>query len=215
VIIDLLWFHLQMYESVPCRRLADFPSWSPLGWKGRALFPDYAQSVPNQLKIEFWQGGTYHHLHTRALEGINLRGLSSTHESKTLRISAHAVPFALEYTAYEWKFTRLAEKDWHLRVRVDENSNFFFKPAWDSPFDQVNEPKAGMCMVLDDLGSSTLVLFEHDGFYERRGFFDYMMIQYGDAFIRSDSGDSLVWGLDLQKQIPLLRIAKEQTFFLR
>jgi hypothetical protein len=212
VVIDLLWFHVGVNRR---RRLPDFPSWSPLGWKGRAWFPQYAQSVPNQLKIEFWQSGAYHPLHIRATEGVDLRGLSSTEESKTLRISAHTVPFALEYTAYGWESNLSFKQNWFLRVKVDEKSDFFFKPAWDSPYDHVNEPKSGMCMVLDDPVMSTLVLFEAGGCYERRGHLYRTNVQYGDSFIRSDNGDSVVWDSNLAEQVPLLRIAEMQTFLLR
>jgi hypothetical protein len=208
VVIDLLWFHVGVNRR---RRLPDFPSWSPLGWKGRARFPNYVQSVPNHLKIEFWQSGTYHPLHIRAIEGVDLRGLSSTEESKTLRISAHTVPFALEYTAYRWESNLSFKQDWFLRVNVNEKSDLFFKPAWDSPYDHVNEPKLGICMVLDDPESSILVLFENGGCYERRGYFDMTNMKYGDAFIRNDNGDSLLY----ERNSPLRRIVEMQTFLLR
>jgi hypothetical protein len=75
----------------------DFPSWSPIGWKGVLSFEEQSISVPAQLKVEIWRGGAYHDLFAPLVAHEDLHDLSSTDESKILRVVGHTLPFKLRH----------------------------------------------------------------------------------------------------------------------
>jgi hypothetical protein len=95
--VGLLWYHDSSNHKAPCRRLPDFPSWSPIGWKGVLSFEEQSISVSAQLKVEIWRGGAYHDLFAPLVAHEDLHDLSSTDESKILRVVGHTLPFKLRH----------------------------------------------------------------------------------------------------------------------
>jgi hypothetical protein len=165
--LGLFWYHPRKNPPSPCRRIEGFPSWSPVGWKGKVQFIPFALDGYSATTIQFWQAGMHHRLHTRVLEGSNLRGLSLGEASRVLRIKAWTVAFEMRYTAPRYG---KSEKEWYIEIQGKAVSSFV-RPIWDGLESDFRDGQPGICLIDFGLEELVLVLFERDGLYERRACF--------------------------------------------
>jgi hypothetical protein len=202
------WFH-----ASPCPRRAGFPSWSPLGWKGEVSTPwdGGGTRIPEGIVIEAWWKNAYHQLHHLVWQGLDLRDLSSTTQSHTLRVSARTVPFEREYIFPEVDIE--SATGWYVRIHVNEDTDVFVQPKWDLPDNHHGNRSAGICVFLNQPYTRVLLVLDESGeCYERSGF----ITNTSNKFTRDVDGDSPLnaWQ-DVCKFVPLSDLGRQQTFLLQ
>jgi hypothetical protein len=202
------WFH-----TSPCPRRAGFPSWSPLGWKGEVSTPwdGGGTRIPEDTVIEAWWENAHHQLHELVWNGLDLRDLSSTTQSQTLRVSACTVPFEREYIVRE--SDKESATGWYIRIHVDEDTDVFVQPKWDLSDDYQGNRSAGICVFLNQPYTRILLVLDDMGeWYERSGY----VTNTNNKFTRDGNGDSpLNLWQDVCKFVSLSEIERQTTFLLR
>jgi hypothetical protein len=184
-----------------------------LAGKGEVLTPwdGGGTRIPEDIVIEAWWENAYHPLHELVWEGLDLRDLSSTTQSQTLRISACTVSFEREYIVRE--SDKESATGWYIRIHTSEDTDVFVQPKWDLPDDHQGNRSAGICVFLNQPYTTILLVLDDMGeWYERSGY----VTNTNNKFTRDANGDSQLnlWQ-DICKFVSLSEIEKQKTFLLR
>lgn len=211
----LFWAH-----PCPCRRRADFPSWSPLGWSGVVDWPDdSATPLPGDIKVEVWAGNAYQELQYLVSRGGDLQHLSSTQESQSLRITARTVPFRKVFV--EWDVRDPDSCEWCLRVELDSHTHILVRIVWDHMESELAYSSAsGLCLVATNpyrQASTSLFVVESAGRYERIGVLDEDFWLDGHVALEGNRRrqKSISASAVLRYLENLSEEAEERTFLLR
>jgi hypothetical protein len=163
---------LHWYHPDPVVRRAGFPSWSPLGWRGPAVFFGYEQpETPSDCIIKVLTGGTYQELGSLAEYQTSATCTAST---QCLQINAPVIQLPLFRDPK--RPHPLVVFPWLNRTnRKSEQLDAYLEPKWDS---EPSKQDSVTCAFLTKgrhswtyLLSSIigLLLTNHGSHYERVG----------------------------------------------
>jgi hypothetical protein len=182
VSIALHWYHVS-----PVDRRPGFPSWSPLGWKGPAMFWNYEEpnipwrfysdgefNTPSECTVQVPIDGV-----CRELSSLQTSVHSASDSSRCLHITAPMVQLSLfSIRAYPGPFVVFPWLD--ENKRNPERVDAYLEPRWDSEpptqnsitciFLQLTEAKS---YWLDNMSLVGLLLINHGSHYERVGWLVY------------------------------------------
>jgi hypothetical protein len=217
--LGILWLH-----ALPCFRRPGFPSWSPLGWKSKVRSIEDLR-LSGDVAIEIWWKDAYRNLSTATFKRSDVDKISSTEESKTLRITAQTFPFKRPGTpTYGRPLFR--SSPFMIHIEVDQGTDIFVYLHWDIQEGDVGDIESGIYVILHtrDCGISLLFLDGYGEYYERSGIFtvlNYFPVKdwsQPSTFFQDKNGRAMISSPKefLERVGPaLFRIAKKQTFLLR
>lgn len=168
--IALPWAH-----SGPCRRRADFPSWSSVGWTGSHLWPD--DDLVSVWNIALFIHGSY----TPLVDFAPSIEESSADDARklviTLGVANLSSPYGMKPITYDPRGTH------QIAVAFDEEYKVLYQPSWDVISSDLGDGSGIRAMLLPgssgsqdlarcpDSRDSIMLIRPFGAFYERIGLF--------------------------------------------
>jgi len=183
--IDLHWRH---QSPVPRRR--QFPSWSPVGWRGQVDYRGRSSvAVSTECSLEVWRDDRYQPI-AQVYDRLSQQHyLSGAEESRFLKVTTKILMLEFVYLRGE---LRQARRGLHARISYSESLDLFVLASWDIEDNITINPITGKielpCAVIvrkTDAGIEehsdqrfedeiqVLILQQHETYYERIGCFSW------------------------------------------
>jgi len=221
--IDGTCVFLHWRHSSPVPRREEFPSWSPIGWRGQVDYSHHKPPFSYDCRIEIWQDGNYRPPAQRFTVSRRSNHIAGGQQSKFLKVTATMVMLEFEYIKDRHRANLYA------KVAYSSTLYLYVLPSWDTDLAVKSGPgKRNIrlpCVMIRLQRRTTwgkdarptfanemqaLILKQHDAYYERVGCFSWDE-DITKTFARDQQGQEFVHH-ELRHQ---LREHGNGTFWLR